>query len=184
MSDIIGIIENILFAAGTSVPLKDIAQALDINIETLKPLIADEILRRENDTGLLIRQFGDSIQLCTRREHAPLLFSMFGEQTGEDLSRAMIETLAIVAYRQPVTRLDVEELRGVNSSYVLNSLLDKELIVEAGRKDTLGKPILYATSESFLRHFGISSLDELPTLPLPKQEQKELKESASGEAIS
>ena len=94
-----------------------------------------------------------------------MLFSLFGESSEEELTRAMLETLSIIAYKQPVTRGEIEELRGVNTSYVLGVLLEKNLIHEAGRKEALGRPVLYATSEGFLRHFGLSSLEELPPLP-------------------
>ena len=92
-----------------------------------------------------------------------------GKKSDEELTRAALETLAIIAYRQPITRAAIEEIRGVGSQSMLNALESKGLICEAGRKDTLGHPILYATTEEFLRHFGISSLDELPQNELVTQ---------------
>ena len=161
-AQMIGMIENILFVAGDSVPLAEIAAATDMAMAELEDFLVEEIARREQGEGLLIRRFEDKIQLCTRPEYADLLRSMFGEKNEEELTQAMMETLSIVAYRQPVTRIEIEEIRGVNTSYTLNMLVRKGLVEEAGRKDALGRPILYRTSEEFLRHFGIASTKELP----------------------
>ena len=94
-----------------------------------------------------------------------MLFQLLGERQHQELTRSMMEALSIVAYRQPVTRAEVEELRGVNSSYILNALVENGMIREAGRKQAIGAPVLYATTEKFLRHFGFSSLADLPPLP-------------------
>jgi segregation and condensation protein B len=163
-TEIMGVLENILFAAGDSVSIDDIAACLIIDRAEFDQLITEEIEKRKKGTGLLIKRFADRIQLATRGEYGEMLFSLLGEKSSEDLTRAMLETLSIVAYKQPVTRAEIDELRGVNSSYILNALLNKGFIKEAGRKDVIGKPILYATTEEFLKHFGIESLQELPAL--------------------
>ena len=164
-----GLMENILFAAGDSVEIDRVAQALGLDAQEMDAFLAREMEARRQGHGLVIMRFDDKIQLATRADCADTLYALFGEQTKEDLTRAMMETLAIIAYKQPVTRAEVEELRGVNSSYVLNSLAERGLIEEAGRKDVVGKPKLYRTGEAFLRHFGISSVEELP--PVPKREE-------------
>jgi len=159
---ILGIVENILFTAGDSVAISEIARVLDLKEAELAEMIEENIRERNTAAGLIIRRLDKRLQLATRTEYAPLLQSMFAMKSQEELSRAMLETLSIIAYKQPVTRGEIEEIRGVNASYTLNALLTKKLIKEAGRKDVLGRPILYATSEEFLRHFGISSVEELP----------------------
>lgn len=162
---LIGKIENILFAAGDSVGISELAQVLEISEAELEDVLEQEEARREKGYGLVIRRLEDRVQLATRPQYAKLLLEMFGSKSGEELSRAMLETLSIIAYKQPITRGEIEELRGVNTSYILNALQEKGLIVEAGRKEALGRPILYATSEEFLRHFGLSSTKDLPVLP-------------------
>ena len=162
---LIGKIENILFAAGDSVGISELAQVLEISEAELEEVLEQEEARREKGYGLVIRRLEDRVQLAPRPQYAKLLQEIFGSKSGEELSRAMLETLSIIAYKQPITRGEIEELRGVNTSYILNALQEKGLIVEAGRKEALGRPILYATSEEFLRHFGLSSTKDLPVLP-------------------
>lgn len=162
---LIGMIENILFAAGDSVPLEMLSQYTGVEQEELAALLDREMMRRGDAAGLVIQRLEDRYQLCTRQEYCDLLAQMFGKREEGELTRAMIETLAIIAYRQPVTRGEIEELRGVGASYILGVLLERGLIVEAGRKEALGRPILYQTSEEFLRRFGIASKEELPSLP-------------------
>lgn len=162
---IIGTLENILFAAGDSMALSELAAILKISQEELEVLLEEEERRREGSFGLVFRRLEDRLQLATRAEYAGLLVDLFGSKSGEELTKAMLETLSIIAYKQPVTRGEIEELRGVNTSHILSALQEKGLVVEAGRKEALGRPILYATSEEFLRHFGISSTKELPALP-------------------
>ena len=162
---LIGKIENILFAAGDSVGISELAQVLEISEAELEEVLEQEEARREKGYGLVIRRLEDRVQLATRPQYAKLLQEIFGSKSGEELSRAMLETLSIIAYKQPITRGEIEELRGVNTSYILNALQEKGLIVEAGRKEALGRPSLYATSEEFLRHFGLSSTKDLPVLP-------------------
>jgi len=162
---IIGTLENILFAAGDSMALSELADILDISQEELEAMLEEEGRRREGAFGLVFRRLEDRVQLATRTEHARLLVDLFGSKSGEELTKAMLETLSIIAYKQPVTRGEIEDLSGVNTSHILSALQEKGLVVEAGRKEALGRPILYATSEEFLRHFGISSTKELPALP-------------------
>ena len=167
--EILGRVENILFAAGDSFEISRLAELLNISLPELNDMLDEDIRRREQGHGLLIRRFDGKVQLSTRQELSKLLFMALGKKSDEELSRAALETLAIIAYRQPITRAAIEEIRGVGSQSMLNALENKGLICEAGRKDTLGHPILYATTEEFLRHFGISSLDELPQNELVTQ---------------
>ncbi len=169
----IGLIENILFTAGDAVSIPVIAENIGVDQAELESLIDEEIERRKHSSGLLIKRFEGSIQMFTRSEYAFLLSSMFGVRNEEELSKAMLETLSIVAYKQPVTRLEIEEIRGVNTSYTLNVLLEKGLVCECGRKESLGRPILYGTTEGFLRHFGIASTKELPEIGEGEKEEAE-----------
>ena len=165
MDEMMGKVENLLFASGDSMSISELAEYFEMDCDAFEELILEEIARREKDKGLLIRRFENRIQLSTRAEYAPMLFQLLGERQHQELTRSMMEALSIVAYRQPVTRAEVEELRGVNSSYILNALVENGMIREAGRKQAIGAPVLYATTEKFLRHFGFSSLADLPPLP-------------------
>lgn len=172
---IIGAVENILFMAGESVEIADLAQALDISREELEQILQTEMEAREKKgSGLLLKRFSDRVQLCTRPEYAELIIGLLGEKNEEALSRAMLETLSIIAYRQPVTREEVERVRGVNSSYTINMLVEKNLIYVAGRKDALGRPKLYATSQEFLRYFDLRSLEELPELDVEEVAEEQI----------
>lgn len=163
--EILGRIENILFAAGEAMEISRLADYFNLEQKELEELIDREIDRRMYSYGLVIKRLGDKLQLCTRAEYGDDIYALLGKKSQEELTRAMLETLSIVAYKQPVTRQEVEEIRGVNSSYIMSTLLEKKLIKEAGRKQVLGRPILYETDDEFLRHFGISDISELPELP-------------------
>ena len=161
------IIEAILFVAGEPVTLTDLAHALDLTVSEL--ITALDGLKEEYDRdarGLRLNRFGESVQLSTRPEYAPYIERLLQPVQKQSLSQAAMETLSIVAYRQPVTKTEIEAVRGVKCDYSVQSLLNKGLIEEAGRKETLGRPILYATTEKFLQHFGIESLNELPDLDI------------------
>lgn len=161
------IIEAILFVAGEPVNLTDLAHALDLTVSELVQEL--DALKEEYDRGargMRLNRFGESVQLSTRPEYAPYIERLLQPVQKQSLSQAAMETLSIVAYRQPVTKTEIEAVRGVKCDYSVQSLLNKGLIEEAGRKETLGRPILYATTEAFLRHFGIESLNDLPDLDI------------------
>lgn len=162
------IVESILFVAGEPVNIADLAHALDMTVAELIPVL-DE-LRDDYDRnarGMRLNRFGMSVQLSTRPDYAPYIERLLQPVQKQSLSQAAMETLSIIAYRQPITKTEIEAVRGVKCDYSVQSLLNKGLIVEAGRRESLGRPILYGTTESFLSHFGIESLDELPPLSLP-----------------
>ena len=159
-------IEAILFVSGDAVEIRDIAQALEITeLETLK---AVETLQREYDDdkrGFMVSRYGNHLKLETRQEYAQYVERLLQPVQRQSLSQAAMETLAVIAYRQPVTRLDIEEIRGVKCDYSVQSLMHKGLIKNVGRKESLGRPYLYATTDFFLEHFGIADIRELPPLP-------------------
>ncbi len=162
-SQLKAIIEAILFVSGDPIPVADIAHSLNMTTAELEGSVQQ--LKDDYDLdkrGLRLNRFGGSIQLSIRPEYAPYIEQLLQPIQKQSLSQAALETLSIVAYRQPVTKTDIESVRGVKCDYSVQSLLNKGMIQEAGRKETLGRPILYETTEKFLTHFGIESLQELP----------------------
>ena len=161
------IVEAILFVAGEPVNISDLAHALDLTVAELSPVL--DRLRAEYDDGargLRLNRFGMSVQLSTRPDYAPYIERLLQPVQKQSLSQAAMETLSIVAYRQPITKTEIEAVRGVKCDYSVQSLLNRGLIEEAGRRETLGRPILYRTTDAFLRHFGIEALDQLPEIEL------------------
>jgi segregation and condensation protein B len=164
---IAGALESILFMAGDAVETADIAAALEIEIDQLDAIIALMMEKRlQERSGLQLIRVGSKLQMCTNPEYAPYIEKVLAPVRKSRLSQSMIETLAIIAYKQPITRFEIEQIRGVKSSYSVAALIEKGLILRAGRKKALGNPMLYVTSDEFLRHFGLQSLDELPPLNL------------------
>lgn len=164
--ELCSIIEAILYVAGEPVAIPDLVRALDM--PELTVISAVDKLEQGYDEarrGLRLRRFGSHIQLATREDYAPYIERLLQPIQKQSLSQAALETLAVVAYRQPVTRLEVEAVRGVKCDYSLQSLSNKGLIHELGRKETLGRPILYGTTDQFLSHFGLRSLSDLPKPP-------------------
>lgn len=160
------IIEAILFVAGEPVKISDLAVALGLGeMETIRAIEEMERQFDRNKRGIAVRRYGDHLRLETRAEYAPYVERLLQPVQKQSLSQTAMETLAVIAYRQPTTKGEVEQVRGVKCDYSVQSLLQKGLIKEVGRKETLGRPILYATTDQFLEHFGISDLRELPPLP-------------------
>ncbi|HIS42136.1 MAG TPA: SMC-Scp complex subunit ScpB [Candidatus Limiplasma pullicola] len=158
------ILEAILFVAGEPVAVADLARALEVG--EMEIMHAVEALERECERrGVTVRRYGDHLRMETRPEYAPYVERLLQPVQRQTLSQTAMETLAVIAYRQPVTKGEVEQVRGVKCDYSVQSLLHKGLIKEAGRKEALGRPILYATTDRFLEHFGISDIRELPPLP-------------------
>ncbi len=163
------ILEAILFVAGEPVAVADLAQALEVS--EMEIMHAVEALERECERrGVTVHRYGDHLRMETRPEYATYVERLLQPVQRQTLSQTAMETLAVIAYRQPVTKGEVEQVRGVKCDYSVQSLLHKGLIREAGRKEALGRPILYATTDRFLEHFGISDIRELP--PLPDAQEK------------
>ena len=159
------IIEALLFAAGDEVRSVDIAEVTGISLKEVGAIMYHMIKKyNEQPRGIMIRQLGDAYQLCTKREYYEDIKKYFEPRHTNYLSNAAMETLAIVAYHQPVTRAQIESIRGVNCDSVIARLLDKRMIYEAGKSDAPGKPVLFETTPEFLRAMGFSSLDELPQM--------------------
>lgn len=161
----LGAIEAILFASGEPVEIYRLAQASETDTGTLSSMI--KLLNdRYNDcgSGIYIARLDSSYQMCTRQEFAPHIRAALETKKNTPLSNAAMEALTVIAYNQPVSKGFVESVRGIDSSSVINNLVEKGLVEEAGRLDVPGKPIVYRTTPVFLRSFGLSSLAELPPL--------------------
>lgn len=169
-----GRIEAILFVAGESVRTDELCKALNVTPSVLEKALT--WLQNEYDfmqRGFCLRRFGKRVQLATRALYSRDVVRLLQPVQKQSLTQAALETLAVVAYRQPVTRAEIEQIRGVKCDYSVQSLVNKQLIHEVGRKDTLGRPILYGTTDEFLQHFGLSTLEDLPPMPLLNREEED-----------
>ncbi len=166
------VIEAVLFAAGHPVTYTKLAQVLETTPGVIKRVVREYAEEYNSDDsalprGIMILCFEDSCQLCTKEQYGFQIREALGIKRGGNLSQSSIEALAVIAYNEPVTRAFVDTVRGVDSSYAMTVLNEKNLIAPCGRLDVPGRPILYRTTDNFLRVFGISSLEELPDVPVP-----------------
>ena len=182
--EMIGAVEAILYVAGEPVEEEAIRMALGVTPVEIQEAL-DELASgyEYNRRGIRLLRFGRSVQLSTRPEYAAYVERLLQPVQRQNLSQAAMETLAVIAYRQPATRGDVEMVRGVKCDYSVQSLLNKGLIEEAGRRDTLGRPTLFVTTDVFLRHFGITSLEELPQIDFTATAREDDVEEAAQPAL-
>lgn len=162
-------IEGILFAAGEPVKTAKLAAILEIEIEAVKEAVS--LLKYDYDTnerGFMIIDIDDGYQICSRPEYYNYIQIILGDQRRQALSNAAMEALAIIAYKQPITRGQIEYIRGVNSDSAVNRLVERGLIEECGRLDAPGRPVLYRTTQGFLRCFGLATPKDLPELDMSK----------------
>jgi segregation and condensation protein B len=165
MRSLLGMIEALLFVSGDALTIKELCKATEWDEEAVSEAIGALKQRFESaDSGLQLVEIAGGWQLSTRTEYAPIIGKLLAPNANR-LSRPSLETVTIVAYRQPCTQAEIEAIRGVSCDGVLKTLVDRELIEEAGRKQTPGRPILYATTGQFLHYFGLASIDDLPPLP-------------------
>ncbi len=159
------IIEALLFVSGEAIPVEDISALLEMDIIETNMLLDDMAHKRAvNGDGIQIIRIEDKVQFCTNKEYAEYVQRLMVPEKSHNLTHSMLETLSIIAYKQPVTKSEIEAIRGVRCDYSVSALLDKGMIIITGKKETIGRPLLYATNEEFLRHFGLSSLQDLPKL--------------------
>lgn len=175
-----GILESLLFAAGDEgLSLKQISQVLEIDqihaIEIVN--LFKEKCDSDHDRGITLVQFGETYQLATKKENSPYLKKLVESPNTATLSQAALETLAIIAYKQPITRIEIEEIRGVKTDRPIQTLVAKALIKEVGRAEGSGRAILYGTTKEFLDYFGLRNLKELPPLPDRMEEEYEQEEA-------
>ena len=180
MNEIKYAIESILFAEGEPVSTSKMAVVLECSIDEVKEAV--QSLREEytrDKRGFDIIEIKDGYQMCSRPEYYKYIREIFGEKRNQPLSNAAMEALTIIAYKQPVTRTQIEQIRGVNSDGCVNRLYERGLIEEAGRLDAPGRPVLYITTDDFLRCFGLKSPEELPPINFPPPDgQIEIPEGA------
>lgn len=172
-------IEAMLFVSAEPVPLAQLSQALDVTNSVVERGLK-ELEEALQTRGLRLQRNAGRLQLTTAPDLAGLVETFLGLEAITHLSRAALETLAIIAYQQPVTRPQVDSIRGVNSDGMMKSLLSKGLIQESGRTEGPGRPILYSTTPEFLQHFGLSSIMELPSLAAPLETEPEPTELLKG----
>lgn len=159
-------LEAILFSFGDTVPVGKIATALDTDKETAKKYLAElqGLYANDESCGLRIVSYEDSYQMCTKEEYYDNLIKINSVPKKYVLTDVLLETLSIIAYKQPITRLEVEKIRGVSCDHAVNKLIEYKLVKELGRLDAPGRPLLFGTTEEFLRTFGVRSIDELPSV--------------------
>ena len=176
-------IEAILFTMGESVEAEKIAVAIEHDVDTTVKIIHNMMDKYENeDRGIKIIELEGSFQLCTKEEYYDNLIRICSQPRRYTLTDAALETLSIIAYKQPVTKIEIEKIRGVNSDRSVNKLVELELVKEVGRLDAPGRPMLFGTTEEFLRTFGVGSIDELTVISEDMVEQ--YKEEAEYEIAS
>ena len=182
-AELIPSLEAILFAAGYPVGFKKLGEALGLSLDDTRA-IAEELRRRLEDksSGIQLLIFDDSCQLCTKEEHIDRIRAVLGVKRGGNLSRSSLETLAIVAYHQPVTRSYIDQIRGTDSAYAVNNLIDNRLIEVCGKLDAPGHPSLFRTTDDFLRVFGLTSLSALPPVELFGEPVQALSDGATKSA--
>ncbi len=159
------VIEAVLFTMGESVELDKLALAVDSDKETVRQVIADMMKQYEKeDRGIKVIELENAFQLCTKKEYYDNLIKVAKAPKKQVLSDTLLETLAIIAYKQPITKMEIEKIRGVSSEHAVNRLVEYGLCKELGRLDAPGRPMLFGTTEEFLRVFGVQSIDELPVI--------------------
>lgn len=169
------IIEAILFTMGESVDLDRIAEVIDYDEKTTKTIIRNMMMHyEEEDRGIRIIELENAFQLCTKQEMYEYLIRIVKQPKHHVLTDVLLETLSIIAYKQPITRLEIEKIRGVKSDHAVSKLVEYNLVKELGRMDAPGKPLLFGTTEEFLKRFNVKSIDELPVFDAEKLEDFKL----------
>lgn len=188
ITNIEGAIEAILYAAGYPVKYTKLSEVLGLEAKDVKTMVehmANQYNAEGSPRGINLLVFEETCQFCTKEQYAPYIREALGIKRGGNLSASSLEVLAVIAYNQPVTRAYVDTVRGVDSSYAMSSLIDKGLIEATGRLEAPGRPMIYSTTEKFLRVFGINSLMELPETEsleeLAKNEAEDAEISESGD---
>ena len=160
-----GTIEAILFAMGEAVDLDSLAKCIEHDKETTRRIICNMMDNYDSEErGIQIVELDNSFQMCTKPEMYESIIKLINVPKKHILTDVLLETLAIIAYKQPVTRAEIEAIRGVSSNHSVNKLVEYNLVSELGRMDAPGRPILFGTTREFLRNFGLESLDELPSV--------------------
>lgn len=160
-SNLSQVVEATLFVSGQGIEIKDIAEKLEVDEKQIKKVVEELKQKHEND-GINIITYKNSVQMCSNPLYAEDVATVLNPIREKQLTKAALETAAIIAYKQPVTKLDIEQVRGVNSDYAVQVLTNFNLIEVVGRKDAIGKPLLYGTTDEFLKRFELQSIEDLP----------------------
>ena len=163
MTNLTNIIEGILFVAGNGVEKEDIIEKLEITEKELNQAVKELQEKYASPSGVQIITYKNKLQMCSNPEYAEQISVVLNPIKERALTKTALETVAIIAYKQPITRLEIENIRGVSSDYAVQVLLQHNLIEVVGRKDVIGKPLLFGTTDEFLKRFQISDLSELPS---------------------
>lgn len=179
------VIEAILFTMGDSVEIARLAEVIEFDKKATKELLEEmKQTYMEEDRGIELIDLEDAVQLCTKNEMYEYLIKIAKTPKKYTLSDTMLETLSIIAYKQPVTKLDIERIRGVSCDFAVNRLVEYDLVQEVGRLDAPGRPMLFGTTEQFLRSFGVKSLNDLPELnPVQVEEFREQAEAEARQTV-
>lgn len=177
------LLECLLFVAGEPLTIREIVKATEFGEEEVRAALRDLQSRYDEHSGLQVVEIAGGFQMSTRPEFAPSVGRLLAPNANR-LSRPALETITIIAYRQPCTQVEIEAIRGVSSDGVLKTLLERELIQEAGRKPTPGRPILYGTTDSFLHYFGLRSIEDLPPIEEDEAEMAETEEAARAALVA
>ena len=174
------IIEALLFVSGEPLTLRELAINIEETPKYLESVLAEMMLEYEtSNRGIKLILINGAYQLVTKQEYSDYIQKLLKKNKRQSLSQASLESLAIVAYKQPITRIDIDEIRGVKSDSAISRLIEKDLIKEIGRLEVPGRPILYGTTDNFLRQFGLQDLKELPSLDLldtAEEEEEEIQD--------
>lgn len=159
------IIEAVLFTMGDSVETEKLAVAIEQDVETTRKIVHNMMDKYDaDDRGIKIIEIEDGFQLCTKSEYYENLIKVASQPRKYQLTDVLLETLSIIAYKQPITKMEIEKIRGVSSDHAVNRLVEYNLVCEVGRLDAPGRPMLFGTTEDFLRAFGVQSVEDLPAL--------------------
>jgi len=175
-SRLASIIESLLYIVGEPLDIEEIKKVTASSELELWQAIEELKEKYKSPCGILLQQFGEKLQFCTNPENASYVEDLLNPIQRKSLSQSALEVLSIIAYRQPVTRGEIEQIRGVKCDYTVMSLKQKGMIEEVGHKDTLGRPVLFGTTDLFLRHFGLTGLTDLPEQNLAALEETEMQE--------
>lgn len=167
-------IEALLFVSGEPLTIKDLSNSIEVSPKTISNILNEMILDYEEEKrGIKLISINGEYQLVAKAENSDYIQKLLKKNKRQSLSQASLESLAIIAYKQPITRVDIDEIRGVKSESAIHKLLEKDLIKEVGRLEVPGRPILFGTTEEFLRQFGLKELNELPSLDLYSEKDEE-----------
>ena len=169
------VIEAVLFTMGESVEISRLAEVIGEEVKTTKEIVGGMMEKLEqDDRGITIIELEDAYQMCTKNEMYEYLIKIAKQPKRHVLTDVLLETLSIIAYKQPITKVEIEKIRGVSCDHAVNKLVEYNLVCELGRLDAPGRPLLFGTTEEFLRSFGVQSIDELPVLnPVQVEEFKQ-----------